>query len=259
LKHVRLIHWNTEEVKVCANLLQAEGYQVDCSKFDGPPSLKKIRAKLPAAVVIDLSRAPAQGRDVALAIRRAKSTRSTPLVFIDGNLEKVAGIKAHLPDATYTSWKRFKGALKKAIANPPENPAVPSSNLAGYSNTPLPKKLGIKSGSVVVLIDAPDGFEKTLGSLPTDAVLSKGMRGKCDVTIWFVDSLKDLERRIERIGRFGGENRLWIAWPKKASGWKTDVTENQVRRVGLAEGLVDYKIAAIDSIWSGLLFTRRKT
>jgi hypothetical protein len=135
---------------------------------------------------------------------------------------------------------------------------VPASQLAGYSGTPLPKKLGIKPEAEVLLLDAPDGFEDTVGELPPGATLRRDTPGPCDLVIWFVLSREDLERRIVEVAERAGPGGLWIAWPKKASGVVTDVSETLVRETGLASGLVDYKVCAIDGTWSGLKFARRK-
>jgi len=132
----------------------------------------------------------------------------------------------------------------------------PASNLAGYSGTPLPKKLMIKEGATVALVGAPEDFEATLGELPPGVVLRRNRRGKPDTAIWFVRSLADLKREIGRMGRLAPRG-LWIAWPKKASGVETDVGEAAVRSTGLAAGLVDHKICAIDATWSGLRFVER--
>ena len=75
---------------------------------------------------------------------------------------------------------------------------------------------------------------------------------------WFTKSRKDLDSRIERLGTLAGKDGLWVVWPKKASGVKTDLTQAEVRRVGLASGLVDYKVCSVDATWTGLRFTRRK-
>ncbi len=130
---------------------------------------------------------------------------------------------------------------------------------AGYSGTPLPKKLGIKPDAIVALVNAPDRFEATLGALPDGAELRRFARGARDVTIWFVSSRKELERGMAKIVAAIGETAVWIAWPKKASGVVTDVTETDVRGTGLAAGLVDFKVCAIDATWSGLKFTRRRS
>ena len=150
-------------------------------------------------------------------------------------------------------------ALAEAIAHPPEAPVVPESLFAGYSGTPLPKKLGIKPGMTVALLDAPDTFEETLGPLPEGVALAWDGSVTSPLAVWFLRSSAELEeglaRAIEAVEERGG---LWMAWPKRASGVATDLTQQAVREAGLAAGLVDYKVAAIDNTWSGLLFTRRK-
>jgi hypothetical protein len=129
---------------------------------------------------------------------------------------------------------------------------------AGYSGTPLPKKLGIKPGSVVRLVGAPRNFRKTLGELPVGAVLREDGREAASLTLWFLPSLKELEHGIQGIAARLETGSLWMFWPKKSSGVATDLTEQGVRGAGLSAGLVDYKVCAVDATWSGLLFTRRK-
>ena len=210
-------------------------------------------------MVIDLSRLPSHGREMGSFLRQRKATRHVPVVFAGGDPEKVERTRKALPDAIYTPWSRIRSTLKRALARPPADPVVPPPVMEGYSGTPLPKKLGIKEGSVVALAGAPKGFEKTLGRLPDGVTIRRQVRGRCDRVVWFVKSRKDLERGVERMGRALSEKGgLWIAWPKKASGVATDLTQSDVRRIGLASGLVDYKICAIDATWSGLLFARRK-
>jgi hypothetical protein len=258
MPRIRLIHWNADEAAAGVARLHKAGYDVDFEVPAGPAFFRTLKKRLPDAFVIDLTRLPSHGRDIALGLRKSKSTRVIPLVFVDGPPEKVDRVKAALPDATYTSWSRVRSSLKRAMANPPATPVVPSSQLAGYSGTPLPKKLGIKSGMVVALVGTPDGFEQTLQPLPNNVVFRHQARGKCDLIIWFAASAAALNRRIQRLGAAAGSGGLWIAWPKKTSGITTDLTQTMVREVGLASGLVDYKICAIDQTWSGLKFTQRK-
>ena len=127
---------------------------------------------------------------------------------------------------------------------------------AGYSGTPLPQKLGIKPRGRVALVRAPADFAETLGPLPEGARLSG--TGARDLTIWFVRSIRELGAGIERVTGAAAGGPLWIAWPKRASGVVTDLSENVVRAAGLARGLVDTKVCAIDQTWSGLLFRRRR-
>ncbi len=256
--HVRLIHWNADESKERAEILRAAGYEVFCKIQHGPEFLRDLRTKPPTAFVIDLSRLPSHGRDVAVGIRTWKATRLVPLVFVGGEPEKVARVKKLLPDAMFTTWNKVCSSLKQAIAHPPANPVRPDSLLAGYSGTPLPKKLGIKPNSVVALEGAPGNFHKTLGELPEGVELQEEVSGPSDITLWFLRSREELQHGIKRMAARTGAGRLWIIWPKKASGVETDVTQNDVRAIGLASGLVDFKVCAVDATWSGLAFTRRK-
>lgn len=124
---------------------------------------------------------------------------------------------------------------------------------AGYSGTPLPRKLGIREGSTVALLGAPDGFLALLDPMPAavDVVTSTG--GTADVIVLFTTSRADLEERLPGARAAMEPNGgLWVAWPKRASGVPTDLTENVVREVGLAAALVDNKVCAIDDTWSGL-------
>jgi hypothetical protein len=198
-----------------------------------------------------------QGRDVGVALRHSKTTRSVPLLFVAGDPEKVERVRQSLPDAVYTTWDRIRLALEDAIANPPAVTVVPRSVLAGYSGTPLAKKLSIAPNAVVALVDAPPGLEDLLGDLPEGVKVRRQTKGRRNLTIWFTRSSKDLEDGIVRMARLAEQGPLWIAWPKQTSPLKSDLTQAEVRKIGLATGLVDYKVCAIDAIWSGLLFTRR--
>ncbi len=254
---IRLVHWTREESEIRASELRDLGYSVSSEAFDRD-SLLRMREDPPRAVVIDLSRAPSQGRDVALAIRMSKPLRRVPLVFVEGDPEKVARIKDILPDAVYTDWKNICGALKKALSHPPLKPVVPRSVFEPYSRTPLAKKLGIRAGFVVALIGAPEDFRQTLGHLPENVILRKSVTSRAGLTIWFIRSRRILERRIGRMKVQAEKGGLWIAWPKKTSGVATDLSQAVVREVGLASGLVDFKVCSIDEVWTGLRFSLRR-
>ena len=130
--------------------------------------------------------------------------------------------------------------------------------MAGYSGTPLPKKLGVDGERSVHLIGAPPGFEKLIAA-GGDKRIRRNGKSPADVVMLFVKSAADLKRGLpvakKLLGDGGG---IWIAWPKKTSGLQTDLGEAIVRQSGLDTGLVDYKICAIDATWSGLKFARRK-
>ena len=255
--NIRLICWKADRAAELANELESAGFTVDFSALDGA-GLRELRRSPPDAVVIDLGRLPAQGRDVGVMLRSAASSRHTPLVFLEGSEEKVAKAREVLPDAGYTPRGGMVESIRRAIAAPTADPIVPESTFAGYSGTPLPRKLGITSNSTTALVEAPADFESTLGELPPGVAVVRGATPEAGVTLWFLRSLSDLEKEIDRMAKTSGDGRLWICWPKKASGIVTDLSQNRVRSTGLASGLVDFKICAIDAIWSGLCFTRRK-
>jgi hypothetical protein len=131
---------------------------------------------------------------------------------------------------------------------------------SGYSGTPLPKKLGIKEGHAVAFVGSPEGFRSMLGDLPAGVRVKAQARGPLDVVVLFATRRADLERRFPRVARaLDPAGGLWVAWPKKSSGEATDLTFESVQAIGLDEGLVDNKVAAIDQTWSGLRFVHRKT
>jgi hypothetical protein len=129
---------------------------------------------------------------------------------------------------------------------------------AGYSGTPLVEKLGIKPGATLGLIGAPDDFDATLGELPDGVAVRRRLRGPFDVIVAFYVDRSTLERRLPALrGALQPAGGLWLAWPKRASGVVTDLSDNVVRELGLAAGLVDNKVCAIDAVWSGLRLVYR--
>lgn len=256
-KAVRLISWKEERAAELEAELEEAGFAVESGPFDRS-TLKKLAAALPAAVVIDLGRLPSLGRDVAATLRTRAGTRHIPLVLVDGGEDAVARVRAVLPDATCVDLSSMPAAVRSAIARPVRDPVVPASSLAGYSGTPLLKKLGIKPGSRVVLVRPPDDIDHVLGELPDDVEVRRRTHRQADVTLWFVRSARELQRDVERMAGVAGGGRLWICWPKRSSGTESDVTQNLVREKGLAAGIVDFKICAVDATWSGLCFTARK-
>jgi len=258
MSSVCLAHWREGEGRERARLLQELGFSIRYDPVDAGALLAALKSDPPVAVVIDLSRSPAQGRDLAVALRIHGATRKVPLVFVGGAPEKVARVREVLPDASYTSWEEIAARLPEAMANPPSNPVVPQSALAGYSGTPLPKKLGIKAGSRVLLVGAPEGFQEALGRLPEGVIFRKRFGDGVDLILWFVRSLEELEGGVGKWPSRVGKSGIWVIWPKRSSGITSDLSQAAVRRVGLASGLVDYKIASVDETWSGLRFAVRK-
>ena len=124
---------------------------------------------------------------------------------------------------------------------------------AGYSGTPLAKKLGIKEGARVAFVEAPDGFDETVAPLPDGVEVGREAESGVDVVVFFTTERAALEARIGELQAvIAPDGAAWVAWPKRASGVETDMTEDVVRDVVLPLGMVDNKVAAIDATWSGL-------
>jgi len=253
---VRLIHWNGPEGRERKLRLASLGYHAEFDDYDGPGLSRILRASAADAFLIDLSRLPSHGREVAMWLRSNKSTRHIPIVFVDGDPEKVAKIKQLLPDATYTTWPRLKATLPRVLATPVSNPIVPPSSI--YTGKPAVEKLGVKAGMRVCLINAPKGFAESLAPLPDGVRFSAKVTPDTDLLVAFVRSRRELATHLETLARDVARQTVWYVWPKKASGIKSDLNGNTVRESGIASGWVDFKVCAIDDTWSGLAFKRRK-
>jgi hypothetical protein len=131
--------------------------------------------------------------------------------------------------------------------------------MAGYSGTPLAKKLGFREGFRSGFVNPPKGFQQELGILPEGVkIFAPSWPKRLDLIVFFADSQKKLKREFPRLAKKLEKNgMLWIAWPKKAAGVATDLSDNSVRQIGLDAGLVDVKVCAVNDIWSGLKFVYR--
>jgi hypothetical protein len=129
---------------------------------------------------------------------------------------------------------------------------------AGYSQRALVEKLGIKPGARIVLLNAPAGYDQILGPLPPGAAVLKKLGRQLDFIQFFASDRGELEGRFGALkGSLAAGGMLWVCWPKRAAKVPTDLTEDVVREVGLAHGLVDVKVCAVDEQWSGLKFVFR--
>jgi len=130
--------------------------------------------------------------------------------------------------------------------------------VAGYSGRSLVAKLGINPGARIAILNPPRGYGRTLGRLPQAAIRRSRVAGSLDLIQFFATGRRQLERRFSPLERaLAPAGALWISWPKRASGVATDLTEDVIRAIGLAHGLVDVKVCAVDAVWSGLKFVRR--
>jgi len=133
-----------------------------------------------------------------------------------------------------------------------------AARAAGYSGTPLVEKLGIERGSTIAILAAPPGYDRTLGPLPRPVSRKRSLSGPLDFIQFFTSRRAELERRFAQLASaLAPAGMLWISWPKQASGVPTDLTEQVIRAIGLAHGLVDVKVCAVDAVWSGLKLVRR--
>src|SRR5882762_9883722 len=210
MRRVLLIHLNAGEGIARANVLRAAGYDVTLVLPQGLKFLREVRRDPPDAIVIDLERLPSVGRDIGLALRLSKSTRHVPIIFAGGVAEKVAGIRAMLPDASYAPWSKIGGVLKRAIVRGVKDPVMPRSIFETYSDTPLLKKLGVKANSSLALVDAPDGFAISLGRLPEGATIRGKSGSRADLTMWFVRSSEELSRGVKKIAAELDDGSIWI-------------------------------------------------
>jgi len=130
--------------------------------------------------------------------------------------------------------------------------------MPGYSGTPLPKKLGIKTGFRVCLIDAPSEVRAELSTELAGCEIVRDGKSPLDFAMMFTKSKTALATEFKRMSKvLAPAGMLWVSWPKKSSGVATDLDENIVREIGLAAGLVDVKVCAVTEVWSGLKFVRR--
>lgn len=132
--------------------------------------------------------------------------------------------------------------------------------MAGYSGTPLAKKLGIKDGSKVLAVNAPENYQDLLEPLPADVEFVSRFSASTDIVHFFCDRKTDLEKALVKFrSTLKPTGMVWVSWPKKASKMPTDVTEDTIREIALPLGFVDIKVCAVDEIWSGLKLVIRKS
>ena len=256
MSRVLVIHWNAPEAAERAERLRGRGFEADWYAGPGGAAFRALGENPPDAIVIDLGRIPSQGGAAGIALRQRKATRLVPLIFIEGDPEKTAAVRAMLPDAGYTTWPKIGAALRRALRQAPSQPLAPDT-FAGYSGTPLPKKLRIREDSVVALLHASEGFQGKLAPLPPGVRFERQV-DEADVILAFVKSTAAFGRELPALVRTMRKGRtLWIVWPKKTSALAGDLDERAVREMGLAAGLVDYKVCAVDETWSGLAFAAR--
>jgi CheY-like chemotaxis protein len=258
MARVELLHWKASEAGAYQELLEAAGHQVNYEPEFSTALLRSWRESPPDAFVIDLSRLPSHGREIAGVLRQSRATRHVPIVFCEGAEEKVARVRAVLPDATYCTRNRLRSSLRRALQARPEAPVVPREMMQRYAGRSAAQKLGIREGSRVALIDAPRDCPGILGNLPKSVEFFENSAENINVTLCFIESPDSLQHWLSRIrGRAGG-TKLWVLWRKGGSAARGEVTEQLVRERGIDLGLVDYKICSVNEVWSALLFAKKR-
>ncbi len=256
---VRLVSWKPEVAAERAAALVAAGFVVNSEPMTVTKFVAHFKKVNPSVLVIDLDLKPSHGHMIAKALRLHPSICRIPIVFAGGLPEKVAKVRAELPDATYTEWPKAAAAIRRAIRTAPAVPVKPEPYMKKFEGTPLIQKLGFKPDMKVALLGAPDGFEETLGDLPEGLVFQTRLTAASQLVLWFVRSARELEGEAPFLAaRLPAGVSIWMVYPKAAGSIRADFTQNDVRAVGLANGLVDYKICAVDADWTGLKFTHKK-
>ena len=256
MARVRIVHWKEPRAAPLLEACRACGFEVEYDPVRFPDLARLIRANPPDALVIDLSCLPSHGRESAIYLRRTKYARNVPLVFVDGEPEKVAKVREQLPDATFTTHgqlcSKIKGALSKTLAAP----VLPPPPEARFASRTVAQKLGMKPNSTAAVLEAPRNYAAVLGELPEGVELVEDPETICPVTLWFVEDRRGLTARIRRMHRIADRTKLWIIWRK---GGKGELTSNLIRESGIEAGLVDYKICSVNELWSGMAFGRKRS
>jgi len=132
--------------------------------------------------------------------------------------------------------------------------------MAGYSGTPLPQKLGIKPGLMVVTVNAPANYRRLLGQIPDSVTFSERLKSGSSFVHLFTSRRSEMQKKMSILrDKISDNGAIWVSWPKKSSGISTDVTEDVIREIALPLGFVDIKVCAVDETWSGLkLMIRRE-
>ncbi len=239
---VQVVHWKPAEAECCPDPT-------------GPAVTRLLRARLPDAIVIDLTRLPSHGRELGAWLREPKKTRHIPLVYVDGEADKVERIKSLLPDAVFTPRSRLLSALKSALRKGVQNAALPPLAIVRFRGRTAAQKIGIKPGMKVAVIDAVAGYEELPGALPDDIEFLKDPAKPLDVTLWFIHDFDGLMSALDRMRRLAPRTRMWMVWRK---GARRDITFHSIVAAGAEVGLALSKLCAVEAVWSAVWLVPRK-
>jgi CheY-like chemotaxis protein len=258
MPRVLVVHWRAEDAEPALEVLRKGGFDAALAGADGARAIRAVREQQPAAVVIDLSRLPSHGREVAIELRKSAKTRQIPLIFLGGAPEKVDAIRALMPDASYCDIRELAKTVRAAIRNKPEAPVQPLAMMDRYKGRSVAQKLGIQAGSRVAVFDAPRDYAQILSSAPEGVEFQEDDASGCDIVLWFVREQNEFDARVRTMARQAAKAKLWVVWPKGKSTKTGAASENLIREAAIAAGLVDYKVCAVDERWSGLALCLRR-
>jgi hypothetical protein len=242
-----VIHRNLAEATARASRLCADGFDATPYMSFGTRGFRFIRAAPPDAILIDLTQLPSYGKAMGVVLRENKLLRAIPLVFLEGDPEKAALVRAVLPDAVFAPWVRVAAAIHRAIRRATAEPMAPVS-----PRRPLLTKLGISDGKRVALLHAPKGFQLPEGSW------KRGTRDNADVILAFYTSPASLGRDLPALaGTMRKGVRFWLVWPKRSGAASSDLSLPRIAEMVVLYGLTGYKICAVDEKWSGIAIGRR--
>src|SRR5690242_16286974 len=255
MARIRLLHWNPSEAGKYLSALAAAGHTVEYDERFEPKLLRQWRAQPPDLFVIDLSRLPAQGREIAIGLRQWPATRRVPIVFCDGAPEKVEKTRALLGDALYCEFSKLRSSIRKALAGPCAEATVPTPMMKRYAARTTAQKLGIAAGSTVAVIDPPRDYLGVLGDLPAGVQFTEDRAAS--VTLCFVHDLPSLQDRMSDLRRLARASKLWFCW-RKGKAAASGLSGNSIRATAVALGLIDYKVCSLNAVWSGMLFALKR-
>lgn len=258
MPRIRLLHWKAREATPLLELLRAAHYKVDYDELFRPALMRSWRDDPPDAFVIDLSRLPSHGREIAIALRQSPATRRIPIVFCSGAEDKVERVRSEIPDAAYCLPAKLQATLRRALKKPPAEPVIPTAMMDRYASRTAAQKLGMKESSIVAVVDPPRDYLKVIGVLPSGVQISEEPEPDASVTLCFVHQYESLPARLSAVRDLAGATKLWILWRKGGSAVRGDITERAVRECAIDLGLVDYKICSVDPVWTAMAFALKR-
>lgn len=261
MARVRLIHWKTSEAADHLQKLYQSGHQVDYDEQFRPGLMKEWRDSPPEAFVIDLSRLPSHGREIAVALRQSKATRTVPIIFCGGEPAKVAALRELLPDAAYCELRNLRSALQKALASPLADAVRPVAMMDRYKTRTVAEKMGIREGNLVAVVNPPRDYERIIGELPAGVRFVETEEGEASaqVHLCFMHQAHEVIDMLSRVRPFAASSKLWVLWRKGGKVAAGDVTGNAVRENAIDLGLVDYKICSVNEVWTAMLFACKRS